>query len=178
MGKRWNSEWKYYRFTKDDETKIRFRPQYDKDWYEKKGYKVEELKPKRYSLEDFGIIVKYVLANESKPLGTTDLWLKCLDAELLLTDKTFLKKLNLLYEECDWLELGWVGNGKTWTIRMKEDPNVEERYMLVFGTEGTRIVDTVNDTEIYAIKIVELLNDLYNENRELKSKVMEDDSGQ
>ena len=31
MGKRWNSEWKYYKFTKDNEIKIRFRPQHAKD---------------------------------------------------------------------------------------------------------------------------------------------------
>lgn len=31
MGKRWNSEWKYYKFTKDNKIKIRFRPDYEKD---------------------------------------------------------------------------------------------------------------------------------------------------
>ena len=41
MGKRWNSEWKYYRFTKNDETKIRFRPEYDKDRSENEYIKWE-----------------------------------------------------------------------------------------------------------------------------------------
>ena len=47
MGKRYNSEWKYYKFTKDDKTKIRFKPQHIKDVFEKEGYKVEEVKPKK-----------------------------------------------------------------------------------------------------------------------------------
>lgn len=93
MGKRWNSEWKYYRFTKDDTTKIRFRPQYEKDRSEKEGYKVEELKPRRYDDETFKGIVKKVLMVSDVPLGTTDLWHKCLDCELLLSRETFLKRL-------------------------------------------------------------------------------------
>ena len=115
MGKRWDSEWKYYRFTKDDETKIRFRPQYEKDWYEKEGYKVEELKPKRYSLEDFEIIVKKVLMVSDVPLGTTELWHKCLDCELLLSRETFLKRLRKLDDED--IRLSVVGSCYTWSMK-------------------------------------------------------------
>lgn len=35
-----------------------------------------------------------------------------------------------------------------------------ERYMLVFGDEGTRIVDNQTGKELYAIELVDLLNEL------------------
>lgn len=117
MGKRWNSEWKYYRFTKDDETKIRFRPEYEKDRFEKEGYKVEELKPKRYNDETFKKIVKEVLADSDIPLGTTDLWHRCLDCELLLTRETFLKRLRKLDDEDICLDI--VGSCYTWSIKWR-----------------------------------------------------------
>lgn len=115
MGKRWNSEWKYYRFTKDDEIKIRYRPQYEKDMSEKKGYNVEELKPKRYDNETFKKIVKEVLSDSDIPLGTTDLWHKCLNKELLLSRETFLKRLRKLDD--DWLQLDVVGSSYTWSVK-------------------------------------------------------------
>ena len=116
MGKRWNSEWKYYKFTKDDKTKIRFRPQYEKDRSEKEGYKVEELKPKRYDDETFKKKVKEVLTDSDVPLGTTDLWHRCLDCELLLSRETFLKRLNKLDD--DWLQLDIVGSCYTWSMKV------------------------------------------------------------
>lgn len=107
--------WKYYRFTKDDETKIRYRPAYEKDEYEKEGYKVEELKPRRYDDETFKKVVKEVLTDSDVPLGTTGLWKKCLDCELLLTRETFLKRLRKLDD--DWLQLDEVGSSYTWDVR-------------------------------------------------------------
>lgn len=115
MGKRWNSEWKYYRFTKDDKTKIRFRPQYDIKYYEKEGYKVEELKPKRYNDETFKKTVKEVLTDSDIPLGTTDLWHKCLNKELLLSRETFLKRLRKLDDEDIYLDV--VGSSYTWSVK-------------------------------------------------------------
>lgn len=115
MGKRWNSEWKYYKFTKNNRTKIRFRPEYEKDRSEKEGYKVEELKPKRYDDETFKKIVKEVLTDSDIPLGTTDLWHKCLDKELLLTRKTFLKRLRKLNYEDIYLDV--IGSSYTWSIK-------------------------------------------------------------
>src|SRR5574344_12069 len=104
MGKRWNSEWKYYRFTKDGKIKIRFRPQHAKDRFEKEGYKVEEVKPKRYDDETFKKIVKEVLADSDIPISTTDLWLRCLNKELLLSRETFLKRLRKLNDDTLFLE--------------------------------------------------------------------------
>lgn len=115
MGKRWNSEWKYYKFTKDDKTKIRFRPQHERDWREKEGYKVEELKPRRYDDETFKKIVKEVLSYSDIPLGTTDLWHKCLDCELLLSRATFLKRLRKLNDEDIYLDV--VGSCYTWSMK-------------------------------------------------------------
>ncbi len=115
MGKRWNSEWKYYRFTKDDETKILFRPEYEKDRFEKEGYKVEELKPKRYDDETFKKIVKEVLIDYNIPLGTTDLWHKCLNKELLLTRETFLKRLKKINDKDICLSV--IGSSYTWSIK-------------------------------------------------------------
>lgn len=115
MGKRWNSEWKYYKLTKDNKTKISFRPEYEKDRYEKEGYKVEELKPKRYDNETFKKIVKEVLTDSDIPLGTTDLWHKCLDKELLLTRETFLKRLRKLNYEDIYLDV--IGSSYTWSIK-------------------------------------------------------------
>ena len=108
------SKWKYLRFTKDDETKIRYRPAYEKDEYEKEGYNVEELKPKMYTDETFKRIVKKVLSTSEAPLGTTDLWKKCLDKELLLTRETFLKRLKQIDE--DWLQLDAIGSSYTWSL--------------------------------------------------------------
>lgn len=115
MGKRWDSEWKYYKFTKDNRTKIRFRPEYEKVDSEKEGYKVEELKPRRYDNETFKKIVKEVLADSDVPLGTTDLWHKCLDCELLLSRETFLKRLRKLDDED--IRLSVVGSCYTWSMK-------------------------------------------------------------
>lgn len=115
MGKRWNSEWKYYKFTKDNKTKIRFKPQHIKDVFEKEGYKVEEVKPKRYDDETFKKTVKEVLADSNVPLGTTDLWHKCLNKELLLSRETFLKRLRKLDD--DWLQISVVGSSYTWSMK-------------------------------------------------------------
>ena len=43
-----------------------------------------------------------------------------------------------------------------------------EKYMLVFGEDGTRIVDNENEKELYAIDVVALLNQLSDENEQLK----------
>lgn len=115
MGKRWNSEWKYYKFTKEDKTKIRFISQYEKNMSEKEGYKVEELKPKRYNDETFKKIVKEVLADSDVPLGTTDLWHKCLDCELLLSRETFLKRLRKLNDEDIYFDV--VGSCYIWSMK-------------------------------------------------------------
>ena len=41
-----------------------------------------------------------------------------------------------------------------------EDDGVEvERFMLVFGDDGTRVVDNQTGKELYAIDVVDLLND-------------------
>ena len=118
MGKRYNSEWKYYKFTKDDETKIRFRPEYEKDRYEKEGYKVEELKPRRYNDETFKKIVKEVLIEYDIPISTTDLWLRCLNKELLLSRETFLRRLRKLNDEDICLDI--VGSCYTWSIKWRD----------------------------------------------------------
>lgn len=48
-----------------------------------------------------------------------------------------------------------------------------ERYMLVFGDDGTRIVDNQTGKELYAIDIVGLLNELSEENEQLEKGKME-----
>ena len=108
------SEWKYLRFTKDDEITISYRPVYEKDVYEKEGYVVEELKPKRYNDETFKRIVKECL-RYTIPLGTTELWHRCLDCELLLTRETFLKRLKQIDD--DWLQLDVIGSSYTWSCK-------------------------------------------------------------
>lgn len=113
MGKRWNSEWKYYKFTKDDETVIRFTDSIK--YFENQGYSYEVLKPRRYDDETFKKTVKEVLADSNVPLGTTDLWHKCLNKELLLSRETFLKRLNKLDD--DWLQLNVVGSCYTWSMK-------------------------------------------------------------
>lgn len=113
MGKRWNSEWKYYKFTKENETIIRFTS--STGYFENQGYIYEVLKPERYDNETFKKIVKEVLADSDIPLGTTDLWHKCLDCELLLTRETFLKRLKNLKDDDIYLDV--VGSSYTWSMK-------------------------------------------------------------
>ena len=49
MGKRWNSEWKYYKFTKENETIIRFTDSVR--YFEYQGYSYQLLKPHTYDDE-------------------------------------------------------------------------------------------------------------------------------
>lgn len=113
MGKRWNSEWKYYKFTKENETIIRFTDSVI--YFENQGYSYEVLKPHRYDDETFKKIVKEVLADSDIPLGTTDLWHRCLNCELLLSRETFLKRLRKLKD--DDICLSVVGSSYTWSMK-------------------------------------------------------------
>ena len=113
MGKRWNSEWKYYKFTKENETVIRFTDSVR--YFEYQGYSYEVLKPHRYDDETFKKIVKEVLADSDIPLGTTDLWYKCLNKELLLSRETFLRRLRKLNDEDIYLDV--VGSCYTWSMK-------------------------------------------------------------
>ena len=113
MGKRYNSEWKYYKFTKENETIIRFTDSVI--YFENQGYSYEVLKPRRYNDETFKKIVKEVLADSDIPLGTTDLWYKCLNKELLLTRETFLKRLRKLNDKDICLSV--IGSSYTWSIK-------------------------------------------------------------
>ena len=113
MGKRWNSEWKYYKFTKENETVIRFTDSVI--YFENQGYSYEVLKPHRYDDETFKKIVKEVLADSDIPLGTTDLWHRCLNCELLLSRETFLKRLRKLKD--DDICLSVVGSSYTWSMK-------------------------------------------------------------
>ena len=113
MGKRYNSEWKYYKFTKENETIIRFTDSVR--YFEYQGYSYEVLKPRRYNDETFKKIVKEVLADSDIPLGTTDLWYKCLNKELLLTRETFLKRLRKLNDKDICLSV--IGSSYTWSIK-------------------------------------------------------------
>ena len=113
MGKRWNSEWKYYKFTKENETVIKFTDSVI--YFENQGYSYEVLKPHRYDDETFKKIVKEVLADSDIPLGTTDLWHKCLNCELLLSRETFLKRLRKLKD--DDICLSVVGSSYTWSMK-------------------------------------------------------------
>ena len=113
MGKRWNSEWKYYKFTKENETVIKFTDSVI--YFENQGYSYEVLKPRRYNDETFKKIVKEVLADSDIPLGTTDLWHKCLNCELLLSRETFLKRLRKLKD--DDICLSVVGSSYTWSMK-------------------------------------------------------------
>ena len=116
MGKRWNSEWKYYKFTKENETIIRFTDSVR--YFENQGYSYEVLKPRRYNDETFKKIVKEVLADSDIPLGTTDLWLRCLNKELLLSRETFLRRLRKLNDEDICLDV--VGSCYTWSIKWRD----------------------------------------------------------
>ena len=113
MGKRWNSEWKYYKFTKENETIIRFTDSVI--YFENQGYSYEVLKPHRYDDETFKKIVKEVLADSDIPLGTTDLWHRCLNKELLLSRETFLRRLRKLNDEDICLFV--VGSSYTWSMK-------------------------------------------------------------
>ena len=113
MGKRWNSEWKYYKFTKENETIIRFTDSVI--YFEYQGYSYEVLKPRRYNDEVFKKIVKEVLADSDIPLGTTDLWHRCLNKELLLSRETFLRRLRKLNDEDICLDV--MGSCYTWSIK-------------------------------------------------------------
>ena len=113
MGKRWNSEWKYYKFTKENETVIRFTDSVI--YFENQGYSYEVLKPHRYDDETFKKIVKEVLADSDIPLGTTDLWHRCLNCKLLLSRETFLKRLRKLKD--DDICLSVVGSSYTWSMK-------------------------------------------------------------
>ena len=113
MGKRYNSEWKYYKFTKENETIIRFTDSVI--YFENQGYSYEVLKPRRYNDETFKKIVKEVLADSDIPLGTTDLWHRCLNKELLLSRETFLRRLRKLNDEDIYLDV--VGSCYTWSMK-------------------------------------------------------------
>lgn len=65
--------------------------------------------------ETFKKIVKEVLADSDIPLGTTDLWYKCLNKELLLTRETFLKRLRKLNDKDICLSV--IGSSYTWSIK-------------------------------------------------------------
>lgn len=106
-------EWKYYKFKKENETIIRFTGSIE--YFKDKGYAYEVLKPKRYDDETFKKIVKKVLTDSDIPLGTTDLWHKCLDCELLLSRETFLKRLRKLDD--DDICLSVVGSSYTWSMK-------------------------------------------------------------
>ena len=113
MGKRWNSEWKYYKFTKENETVIRFTDSIR--YFENQGYSYEVLKPRRYNDETFKKIVKEVLIESDIPISTTDLWLRCLNKELLLSRETFLRRLRKLDDEDIYLDV--VGSCYTWSMK-------------------------------------------------------------
>lgn len=106
-------EWKYYKFKKGNETVIRFTG--STEYFEDQGYTYEVLKPKRYDDETFGKIVKEVLADSDIPVGTTDLWYRCLDCELLLSRETFLKRLRKIDD--DDICLSVVGSSYTWSMK-------------------------------------------------------------
>ena len=113
MGKRWNSEWKYYKFTKENETIIRFTDSVI--YFENQGYSCEVLTPHRYDDETFKKIVKEALIESDIPLGTTDLWHRCLNKELLLSRETFLRRLRKLNDEDICLDV--MGSCYTWSIK-------------------------------------------------------------
>ena len=113
MGKRYNSEWKYYKFTKENETIIRFTDSVI--YFENQGYSYEVLKPRRYDDETFKKTVKKVLMVSDVPLGTTDLWHRCLNKELLLSRETFLRRLRKLNDEDIYLDV--VGSCYTWSMK-------------------------------------------------------------
>ena len=113
MGKRFNREWKYYKFKKGNKTVVRFTD--STAYYEYNGYSYEVLKPRRYDDETFKKTVKEVLVNSDIPLGTTELWHKCLDCELLLSRETFLKRLRKLDDEDICLSV--VGSCYTWSMK-------------------------------------------------------------
>lgn len=106
-------EWKYYKFKKGNEIIIRFTSSIG--YFKDKGYAYEVLKPKRYDDETFKKTVKEVLADSDIPLGTTDLWHKCLDCELLLSRETFLKRLRKIDD--DDIHLSVVGSSYTWSMK-------------------------------------------------------------
>ena len=62
MGKRFNGEWKYYKFKKENETVIRFTDSVR--YFENQGYSYEVLKPRRYGDETFKRIVKEHFLND------------------------------------------------------------------------------------------------------------------
>ena len=109
MGKRF----KYYKFKKENETVIRFTDSIR--YFENQGYSYEVLKPKRYNDETFKKTVKEVLIDSDIPLGTTELWHRCLDKELLLSRETFLKRLRKLDD--DDICLFVVGSCYTWSMK-------------------------------------------------------------
>lgn len=113
MGKRFNGKWEYYKFKKENKTIIRFTNSVR--YFENQGYSYEVLKPRRYDDETFKKIVKEALGDSDVPLGTTDLWHKCLNKELLLSRETFLKRLRKLDE--DWLQVSVVGSSYTWSMK-------------------------------------------------------------
>lgn len=107
------SEWKYYKFTKENESVIRFTDSIR--YFEYQGYSYEVLKPRRYNDETFKKIVKEVLIESDIPISTTDLWLRCLNKELLLSRETFLRRLRKLNDEDICLDV--VGSCYTWSIK-------------------------------------------------------------
>lgn len=98
---------------KENETIIRFTDSIR--CFKNQGYSYEVLKPKRYDDETFKKIVKEVLTDSDIPLGTTDLWHRCLDCELLLSRETFLKRLRKLNDKDICLSV--IGNSYTWSIK-------------------------------------------------------------
>ena len=83
--------------------------------YEEWGWNYEKLKVKRYNDETFKKTVKKVLMVSDVPLGTTDLWHRCLNKELLLSRETFLRRLRKLNDEDIYLDV--VGSCYTWSMK-------------------------------------------------------------
>ena len=108
-----NKRYKYYKFTKENESVIRFTDSVI--YFENQGYSYEVLKPHRYDDEILLNIVKEVLIESDIPLGTTDLWHRCLNKELLLTRETFLKRLRKLNDKDICLSV--IGSSYTWSIK-------------------------------------------------------------
>ena len=58
---------------------------------------------------------KEVLTDSDIPLGTTDLWHRCLDCELLLSREAFLKRLRKLNDKDICLSV--IGSSYIWSIK-------------------------------------------------------------
>lgn len=107
----------WYKMTRNDEVIYRLMTNKNALSYTKLGWEIEKIKTKRYSMAHFTSIVKKILNRDGR-MGTTDLWEKCVYEEhLFLSRETFLKKLNQLHKEVDWLGIGAIGSSYTWYIK-------------------------------------------------------------